>query len=123
MIYKWAMLIGMLLGMCACQWKNITGSDRIYEIQGIQTYRGQDVSQLFNYNGAPNSVKTEKLCGFIIQITDLSAEVKLFLLTNRQLHKSLQVAWLKLSFIIMLLKMLFLTAIKKNPRAKIRGTF
>ena len=60
MIYKWAMLIGMLLGMCACQWKNITGSDRIYEIQGIQTYRGQDVSQLFNYNGAPNSVKRLK---------------------------------------------------------------
>lgn len=60
MIYKWAMLIGMLLGMCACQWKNITGSDRMYKIQGIQTYRGQDVSQLFNYNGAPNSVKRLK---------------------------------------------------------------
>ena len=57
MIYKLALIIGMILGMCGCQWENITKEKYSYQIQGIQTYKGQDVSDLLDINGAPNAVK------------------------------------------------------------------
>ncbi|MBR5154393.1 MAG: hypothetical protein IKW58_01565 [Alphaproteobacteria bacterium] len=57
MIYKWAMIVGAILGLCSCQWENITDKRYVYQIQGIEAYKGQSLSSLFNNNGAPNVVK------------------------------------------------------------------
>ena len=58
MRYWWAMLAGAVLGMSGCQWEQVT--DRrtaYYPLQGISTYKGQRVAELWDANGAPNIVK------------------------------------------------------------------
>ena len=58
MRYWWAMLAGAVLGMSGCQWEQVT--DRrtaYYPLQGISTYKGQSVAELWDDNGAPNIVK------------------------------------------------------------------
>ena len=58
MRYWWAMLAGAVLGMGGCQWEQVT--DRrtaYYPLQGISTYKGQSVAELWDDNGAPNIVK------------------------------------------------------------------
>lgn len=58
MRYWWAMLAGAVLGMSGCQWEQVT--DRrmaYYPLQGISTYKGQSVAELWEDNGAPNIVK------------------------------------------------------------------
>ena len=58
MRYWWAMLVGAVLGMSGCQWEQAT--DRrtaYYPLQGISTYKGQSVAELWDDNGAPNIVK------------------------------------------------------------------
>ena len=58
MRYWWAMLVGAVLGMSGCQWEQVT--DRrtaYYPLQGISTYKGQSVAELWDDNGAPNIVK------------------------------------------------------------------
>lgn len=57
MIYKWAMVIGAVLGICSCASDDISNRTYAYQIQGITAYRGQDVANLFDANGAPNAVK------------------------------------------------------------------
>ena len=57
MIYKWAMLIGALGGLCSCAGDDIDNKNFNYQIQGINAYRGQDVASLFDANGAPNAIK------------------------------------------------------------------
>lgn len=55
MKYWWAILIGAALGLGGCQWQ--TEKQATYQIQGIEAYRGQQVSDLFEANGAPNAVQ------------------------------------------------------------------
>lgn len=58
MRYWWAMLAGAVLGMSGCQWEQVT--DRrtaYYPLQGISTYKGQSVAELWEDSGAPNIVK------------------------------------------------------------------
>lgn len=55
MMYKWAMVLGAILGICGCA-GNID-RNYTYQIQGINAYRGQDIESLFNENGAPNAIK------------------------------------------------------------------
>ena len=54
MIYKWAMIVGIVLGMMGCAHDD---KNYAYQIQGINAYRGQDIESLFNENGAPNAIK------------------------------------------------------------------
>ena len=54
MIYKWAMILGIILGVCSC---SVAKEKYSYQIQGIEAYKGQDVSDLLDINGAPNAVK------------------------------------------------------------------
>ena len=57
MIYKWAVILGAILGICGCARDDIDNRSFAYQIEGINAYRGQDVSSLFDANGAPNAVK------------------------------------------------------------------
>ncbi|MBQ2883568.1 MAG: hypothetical protein IJE43_07355 [Alphaproteobacteria bacterium] len=57
MIHKWAVILGAILGICGCARDDIDNRSFAYQIQGINAYRGQDVSSLFDANGAPNAVK------------------------------------------------------------------
>lgn len=52
MIYRWAMIIGILFGICSCtnQHKDF------YAFDNIEAYKGQSVSDLFDSNGAPNRI-------------------------------------------------------------------
>lgn len=55
--YWWAIMVGAIFGLCSCQWSETTEAAAIYPIQGITAYQGQNVSELFDANGAPNSVQ------------------------------------------------------------------
>ena len=58
MRYWWAMLAGAVLGMSGCQWEQVTDRRTVYyPLQGISTYKGQSVAELWDDNGAPNIVK------------------------------------------------------------------
>ena len=57
MIYKWAMILGAVLGICSCSIDDIDSQKFSYQIQGINAYKGQDVASLFDANGAPNTIK------------------------------------------------------------------
>lgn len=56
MKYKWAIIVGAILGMCSCTNENPQKKSFTYQIQGIDAYRGQSVASLFDANGAPNKV-------------------------------------------------------------------
>ena len=53
MIYRWAMIIGILLGICSCSKQHKV----FYAFDNIEAYQGQSISDLFDSNGAPNIVK------------------------------------------------------------------
>ena len=57
MVYKIALIVGIILGISGCQWESITKENYSYQIQGIETYKGQEVAELLNINGAPNAIK------------------------------------------------------------------
>lgn len=57
MVYKWAMIVVAICGICGCAQDDISKKTYAYQIQGITAYRGQDVANLFDANGAPNAVK------------------------------------------------------------------
>ena len=57
MKYKIVFIIGAILGMLSCKNTNNPNTNYSYQIQGITAYKGQNVSSLFNDNGAPNDIK------------------------------------------------------------------
>lgn len=57
MKYWWAVIIGAILGLNGCYWQRTTNEKMSYQIQGINAYRGQTLSDLYDINGAPNAVK------------------------------------------------------------------
>lgn len=57
MIYKILAILGVIIGLIGCRTNNFSNQDFAYQIQGITAYKGQDVSSLFDSNGAPNIVK------------------------------------------------------------------
>ena len=57
MRYKIGFIIGAILGMCSCRNANYPNTNYSYQIQGITAYKGQNVSSLFDDNGAPNDIK------------------------------------------------------------------
>ena len=56
-MFKWAVILGAILGICGCANDDIANRSFAYQIQGISAYKGQDVADLFEANGAPNAVK------------------------------------------------------------------
>ncbi|MBE6463006.1 MAG: hypothetical protein E7005_04520 [Alphaproteobacteria bacterium] len=57
MIYKLVLVFAMFLSIMGCTRDDIDRKTFSYQIQGINAYRGQDVSDLFDANGAPNAIK------------------------------------------------------------------
>ena len=56
MIYRAVFILCILFTLTACK-SNETNQNYAYQIQGINAYKGQDVSSLFDANGAPNTIK------------------------------------------------------------------
>ena len=55
--YWWIILVGAIFSLSGCQWEDTSEIEATYPISGINAYQGQDVSSLFEINGAPNSVQ------------------------------------------------------------------
>jgi len=56
-MHKIFLVLGIIFGICSCSSDDISNGSYSYQIQGITAYKGQDVSSLFDANGAPNAVK------------------------------------------------------------------
>lgn len=59
MKYWIALLIGAVLGIGGCECLTCGGGKTatVYPVQGINAYKGQSVTALFETNGAPNQVQ------------------------------------------------------------------
>lgn len=57
--YIVAVLLGVMLALGGCECLTCGGgaSRKAYQVQGINAYKGQSVTSLFNTNGAPNNVQ------------------------------------------------------------------
>lgn len=60
MRYWIALLAGAVLGIGGCECLTCGGgrAASVYPVQGINAYKGQSVTALFETNGAPNQVQT-----------------------------------------------------------------